>query len=197
MPRASGDPVAAGVRLATFTAADSPPVDLVLPVYAEVYAEPPYFEGEAEVADFARAWPGRVAAPGFRLIVARSDDRPVGFTFGHELTPNTRWWSGVLEPLPAELTAEWPGRTFAVIELAVLADHRRQGLASRLHRELLDGVGAERVTLSVRPEPEAAPARAAYAKWGYRKVGRSRPAPGMPVYDVMVLDRVALGSGPQ
>lgn len=159
----------------------------MLPVYAEVYAEAPYFEGEAEVADFARSWPSRIGAPGFRLVIAEADGQPVGFSFGHELTEATRWWSGAVEPLEVD-TTEWRGRTFAVIELAVLTGHRRQGLGGRLHEALLEDVHAERVTLAVRPEAEAAPARAAYRRWGYRKAGQVRPAPGLPVYDVMVRD---------
>jgi GNAT superfamily N-acetyltransferase len=183
----------AAVELATLTAADEPPVELVLPVYAEVYAEAPYLEGPAEVEDFARSWPARVAAPGFRLVLASDEGHVVGFAFGHGLRPDTGWWSGALEPLEVD-TAEWPGRTFAVIELAVLAGRRRQGLGRRLHSALLAGVEAERVTLAVRPEPETAHARAMYERWAYRRVGQVRPGPGLPVYDVMV---AGLGSPPQ
>ena len=92
-------------------------------------------------------------------------------------------------------TAEWPGRTFAVIELAVLAGHRRRGLGARLHAALLDGVRTERVTLAVRPEPETAPARTAYERWGYRRVGQVRPGGQAPVYDLMVRDLA--GPGPR
>lgn len=177
----------ADLELATYTAADEPPVELVLPVYAEVYAEPPYLEGPADVDAFARSWPARVTAPGFRLVIARDEGAVVGFAFGHGLRPDTGWWSGALEPLDVD-TVERPGRTFAVIELAVVADRRRQGLGRRLHAQLLADVEAERVTLAVRPEPETAHARAMYERWGYRTVGQVRPGPELPVYDVMVAD---------
>jgi ribosomal protein S18 acetylase RimI-like enzyme len=62
-----------------------------------------------------------------------------------------------------------------VIELAVLADHRRKGIATALPQHLLYSVATERVSLVVRPE--AAPARAAYAKWGYRRLGPHNRAP--------------------
>jgi predicted GNAT superfamily acetyltransferase len=65
---------------------------------------------------------------------------------------------------------------------------RRRGVARRLHAELLAGLTVERVTLTMRPEPEAAPAQAAYAAWGYVKVGQSQPWDEAPVYDAMVLD---------
>lgn len=177
------------VDLEVLTAEDDPPVELVLEVYAEAYAEPPYLEGPAEVEDFARSWSARVVSPGFRLVLARDAGRVVGFAFGVELQPDTRWWSGALEPLPVDMVEEWPGRTFAVIELAVLADHRQRGIGTRLHERLLADVQTERVTLAVRPEPEVAHARAAYERWGYRKVGQIQPGPGLPVYDVMVADR--------
>lgn len=164
-------------------------LDAVCPVYAEVYAEPPYFEDAADVAEFAAGWERRASAPGFRLVLARSDRQTVGFTFGHDLTPGTRWWDGALTPLPEGLTDEWPGRTFAIIELAVRQPHRRQGIGRRLYDQLLEGVQTERVTLLMRPETEAAPASAAYASWGYRKVGQLRPGPTLPVYDAMLLDR--------
>lgn len=176
------------VDLEVFIANDDPPVGLVLDVYVGVYAEPPYLEGPAEVGDFAGSWPRRVAAPGFRVVVARDAGRVIGFTFGHELGEHTGWWSGALGPLEVD-TVEWPGRTFAVIELAVLADYRRRGIAARLHAALLADVKVERVTLAVRPEVEAAPAREAYAAWGYRKVGQIRPYTDAPVYDAMVADR--------
>lgn len=178
-------------EFAALGAVDAPPVGLVLDVFAEVYAEPPYCEGQAEVDEFARAWPGRVALPGFQLNVAVEDGRVVGFAFGFELPTDTTWWSGALGPLEVDV-AEWPGRTFALFELAVVAAGRRRGIGTRLHGLTVSRVTAERVTLAVRPEPEAAPARAAYLKWGYRKVGQVRPGEGFPVYDVMVADRDAL-----
>lgn len=177
----------ADVEVVTFTGAHGPPVDLVRDVYAEVYADPPYCDGPAEVEAFAESWPARVAAPGFRLVVVSDEGRAVAFTFGHLLRVGTQWWSGALAPLDVD-TEEWPGRTFAVIELAVREPYRRRHVAERMHAALLAGVEAERVTLLVRPEPEAAPARAAYAKWGYRKVGQLRPGEGRPVFDVMVAD---------
>jgi ribosomal protein S18 acetylase RimI-like enzyme len=177
-----------GVGVEVLTAADDPPVEVILDCYREVYAEAPYCEGPGEVEAFAKTWPGRRSAPGFRLAVARDRGRVVGFTFGHLLAARTRWWEGALEPLDLD-TTEWEGRTFAVIELAVRRPYRRQGLAGRLLDALLLGVDAERVTLLVRVAEDAAPARALYAKLGYRKVGRVQPfPPDGPVFFAMVKD---------
>src|SRR5437868_369579 len=99
--------------------------DSVVDLYAAVYAEPPYNEGPDDVQWFAESWPRRVRQPGFRLVTARSDTELIGFTFGHQLTVDTQWWSGTQTPLPAEFTTERPGRTFAIIELAVRPGDRR------------------------------------------------------------------------
>ncbi|WP_323369073.1 GNAT family N-acetyltransferase [Streptomyces alkaliterrae] len=144
------------------------------------------------MADFVPGYRRQAAArPGFRVVVAGHGQDVVGFSFGFFLPSDTGWWSN-LTPAPApEETLEIGSRTFAVIELAVREPWRRKGVARRMHASLLEGLGAERVTLTVRPEPEAAPARPAYESWGYRVMGRTRPWEGAPVYDLMLRD----GSG--
>lgn len=104
-------------------------LDTVRRLYAEVFAEPPYRDGPAEVETFAAGWPRRAEQPGFRLVIAYRDDDPIGFTFGHELGAETRWWNGAVTALPAGMTDEHPGRTFAIIEMAVRQPHRRRGVA--------------------------------------------------------------------
>lgn len=164
-------------------------LDAFLPAYEEVYADPPYCEGPRDVAEFIERYAHQVRGrPGFRLVLARRAGEVVGFTYGYRLPTDTAWWASLLEPVPEGFSRETGERTFAVIELAVRAPWRRQGVAAGLHARLLEGQEVERVTLTVRPEPEAAPARAAYAAWGYRRVGRSHPWAEAPVYDAMVLD---------
>ncbi|MEU1783413.1 MULTISPECIES: GNAT family N-acetyltransferase [Streptomyces] len=163
-------------------------LDAFLPAYEEVYAEPPYQEGPREVAEFIERFQRQAHRPGFRLVLAREGDEVVGFAFGYRLQADTTWWNGLLTPLPQELTRETGERTFAVIELAVRKPWRRRGIAGAIHTRLLDGLGVQRVTLTMRPEPEAAPAQRAYQAWGYVKVGRSRPWDEAPVYDAMVLE---------
>jgi GNAT superfamily N-acetyltransferase len=158
--------------------------EVVRALYGEIYADPPQSKGPAEVAAFAADWPRRVSAPGFRLVVARDESgQPVGMTFGHGLSADTRWWSGLRDEVPGGFTTEWPGRTFAIIELMVRADRRRQGIATALHERLLAERTEDRVTLLVRP---GGPAQAAYLRWGYETAGRLQPFPDAPVYDAMV-----------
>ncbi|AUH41470.1 GNAT family N-acetyltransferase [Streptomyces sp. CMB-StM0423] len=169
-------------------AAAAEKLETFLPAYREVYAEPPYCEGPEDVAGFAELFAIQSGRPGFRVALAVDGrEEVVGFAYGFRLPPDTGWWRNLLRPPPAEFTAEDGQRTFAVIELAVRKPWRRQGVARRLHAALLDGLAVERVTLTVRPEPEAAPAQAAYGSWGYRKLGKSQPATTAPVYEAMVL----------
>ncbi|MEV6588152.1 GNAT family N-acetyltransferase [Streptomyces acidicola] len=162
-------------------------LDVFLHAYEEVYAEPPYCEGPSDVAEFIEHYQVQARRPAMRLVLAREEDDVIGFAYGYHLAPDTRWWKNLLDvELPDEFTREDGRRTFVVIELAVRKPWRRRGIAAELHARLLAGLDVERVTLTMRPEPEAAPAQSAYASWGYRKVGVSHPWDEAPLYDCMV-----------
>jgi GNAT superfamily N-acetyltransferase len=109
----------------------------------------------------ARVWRRQ---PGFALAEVRHGGYLVGYASGMPLRPATSWWRGLTAPLPPEVTAEHPGRTFALTELLVRASWRRQGIGRDLHDLLLDGRSEERATLTV--PPGAAPAQHAFRAWG-------------------------------
>lgn len=124
--------------------------------------------------------------PGFALAEARHGRYLVGFAAGMPLRPSTSWWRDTTTPLPDELTAEPPGRTFALTDLLVRASWRRQGIGRDLHDLLLTGRGEERATLTVLPAATAA--QRAFRAWGWRRVARARsgPGPGLPIRDVLI-----------
>ena len=156
-------------------------------LYAEVYVEPPYRWGHEHVVLFRERFAEQRRQGGFGLVEARAGSQLVGFAFGVTLRPTTPWWQHllVLEPLPAAMTTEYPGRTFALVELLVRAPWRRQHIAKELHDRLLADRPEERATLSVLPV--AAPAQLAYRQWGWKRVGQKRnPLPGAPVFDVLI-----------
>lgn len=160
-------------------------LDVIAPVYQTVYAEEPYCEGPDDVARFRETWTRRTSAPQFRLVTAKFDDSVIGFCFGHELEAKTKWWDGAHEDLGSEFTTEWPGRTFAIIELAVLADYRRQGVGRRLHAHVLAGSLHERATLLV--SPDATAAVNFYEQAGYLPLCLLTPFTPGPTYRAMVL----------
>jgi ribosomal protein S18 acetylase RimI-like enzyme len=102
------------------------------------------------------------------------------------LRPSTSWWRDLTSRLPQDVTAEHPGRTFALTDLLVRAPWRRQGIGRELHDLILAGRGEERATATVLPAATAA--QAAFRSWGWRKVGRTHGGePGSPVRDVLVI----------
>ena len=149
-------------------------------VHREVYGEAGH---RAVFAGRLRVWRRQ---QGFVLTEARHGDYLVGFAAGMPLRSSTSWWKGLTTALPAEVTAEHPGRTFALMDLLVLASWRRQGIAGSLHDLILGGRPEERATVTV--PSGATAAQRAFRTWGWTRIGRTRESdPGSPVLDVLVL----------
>jgi GNAT superfamily N-acetyltransferase len=155
----------------------------LLVLHAEVYAEAPYRQDNA---GFDRRLAVQYRQPGFALAQARNGGYLVGYAAGMPLRPSTSWWRYLTSPLPQDVTAEHPGRTFAVADLLVRASWRRQGIGRSLHDLLLADRPEERATATVLPGATAA--QQAFQAWGWRRVGRTRePGPAAPVSDVLVV----------
>jgi len=153
-------------------------------LHAEVYAALPdgRYAGDARFADRFRV---QVRQPGFVLAEARSGGYLVGCAAGMPLRPSTSWWRDLTAPLPEQMTAEYPGRTFALTDLLVRASWRRQGIGRSLHDLILGSRREERATLVV--PSAAAAAEAAFQSWGWRRVGRTvGPGSDSPASDVLV-----------
>ncbi len=158
--------------------------DELLVLHAEVYANPPYARTD-DAALFADRFRVQRRQPGFVLAEARHGAYLVGYAAGMPLRPSTSWWRDLTTPLPGEVTSEYPGRTFALVDLLVRASWRRQGIAATLHDLILSNRTEERATLTVLPT--ATPAQKAFQKWGWRKLARTGdPRRGSPVFDVLV-----------
>jgi GNAT superfamily N-acetyltransferase len=157
--------------------------DDVLGLVGEVYPDAVSSgEGQAAYARQFRVWRRQ---PGFALAAAWHGGYLVGCAAGMPLRPSTSWWRELTAPLPAAVTAEHPGRTFALTELAVRAAWRRQGIGRDLHDLILDGRREERAAATVAPGATAA--QRAFQAWGWRKVGRTRgEGQETPVRDVLI-----------
>jgi ribosomal protein S18 acetylase RimI-like enzyme len=153
-------------------------------IHAEVYADPPYRRAE-DAAVFADRFRVQSRQPGFVVAAARRGGFLVGYAAGMPLRPSTSWWRDLTTSLPEKVTAEHPGRTFALTELLVRPSWRRQGIGRTLHDLILDSRPEERATLVV--APTAVPAVSAFQNWGWRKIARTRDrGPDAPVSDVLV-----------
>lgn len=135
--------------------------------------------------------------PGFALAEARHGGYLVGYAAGMPLRSSTSWWRELTTPLPPDLTAENPGRTFALTELEVRASWRRQGVGRQLHDLILADRTEERATVTV--APSAVAAQAAFRSWGWRKVARTQDRtrsedPRDPVRDVLLTGLPAEGA---
>ena len=130
--------------------------DDLLALHAEVYAEPPCGLGDHDAARFTDRFRVQRRQPGFVLAEARHGGYLVGYAMGMPLRPSTSWWRDLTTALPGDVTAEHPGRTFALADLVVRASWRRQGIGRALHDLVLAGRPEERATLTVPPAATAA-----------------------------------------
>jgi ribosomal protein S18 acetylase RimI-like enzyme len=102
----------------------------------------------------------------------------VGFAYGYRQAAG-EWSCGADRPAPADVKA---GPTFAVMERAVLPDHRGKGIGRALMDELLDSRTEPYAVLTVNP---AAEARRLYERLDWRHIAtRAGNSGGI---DVMLL----------
>jgi GNAT superfamily N-acetyltransferase len=163
---------------------------VVSAMYEAVFSLPPFSGDAAEFANQRSYYPAMTDRSGFLLTTARAGDQYFGFGYGFLLPPDTRWWSGLTEPVGAEFSEETGQRTFALIDYGVLPDWRGRGIGRAIHDELLGASGADRATLSV--QPKAAATLAIYRHWGWRKVSSKIMDPPVPapVFDILVLEKM-------
>lgn len=137
--------------------------DELVQLYADTHrdlADDPFYGTERFEAYFVK----QRAHDGFELVSARLGGQLVGVTFGF---------------------TEQAGEQFGLCELMVSPDFQRQGIARRLHDELLRHRPERRADLFVRKDNLSA--QAAYRKWGWTKIGDVQPSPEAPNFDELVL----------
>jgi len=142
-------------------------------------------DGDPAVAhEYARQFRVWRRQPGFALAEAMHGGFVVGYAAGLPLRSSTSWWKDVTTRLPEAVTAEHPGRTFAVMTLIVRSAWRRQGIGTGLQALLLAGRPEERATLTA--SPRVAAAQAALRAWGWSPAARKR-APDSALRDIYLL----------
>lgn len=164
-------------------------------LHTEVYTASPFRQRDDEGA-FGGRFRVQRRQPDFVLAQARHGAYLVGYATGMPLRTSTSWWRDVTTRLPDGVTAEHPGRTFALTDLLVRAAWRRQGIGRSLHDLILADRTEERATVTVLPA--AAAAQQALRAWGWQKAARTRTpgdGPGPAVADILIRPLPASGEG--
>ncbi|NVI86039.1 GNAT family N-acetyltransferase [Actinomadura sp. BRA 177] len=158
----------------------------VCDVHDAVFAQPPFAWAPQMATENSEYLRRLMDDPTFGFVLAEHRGHLIGYAFGHRLPADHGWWNDFTEPLPDDLTAEWDGRTFALISLALLPPWRGLGIGGRLVRELLAARNEERAILSV--QPTAVATQAFYRHLGWHKVGRKGPLEGVvpPYWDIFI-----------
>jgi ribosomal protein S18 acetylase RimI-like enzyme len=129
-----------------------------------------------------------MAEPSFGMVTAWDDDTLVGFAYGYARGSDSRWWERLLAPVADEVTREWDGRTFLVIDMGVARARQGEGIGKRLLDTLLAARTEERASLSVVPDNDSA--HGFYRHLGWRHIGRVKGAPNhtAPFFDIYLRD---------
>lgn len=153
--------------------------------YADAIASGDPFESHPA---FMQRFGNHARHPELDLMIAYAGSDAVGQTWGFPIPkPTVDDRSGHLASGGrASSSRDDVPLTFALCEIMVRKAWTGQGIAHTLHDELLRPRPELLAELYVRPDN--ARARRAYLKWGWRKVGETRPnLPDAPLFDVLVL----------
>ncbi|MEU8127645.1 GNAT family N-acetyltransferase [Micromonospora sp. NPDC049049] len=172
-----------GLQLRHYSADEAKEIlDQLVRLYLEVYAGCGEFYSEDR---YRRQLNLHMQRAGWELVTATVGGALVGYIYGFPLPIQTRWWEGIHGPVPPGFTEEDGRRTFALSELLVHPNWRRQGIARALHHDLVDSRAESRSTLLARPTNVAA--LAAYRSWGWIKITKLQPNwNDAPIFDVLV-----------
>lgn len=151
--------------------------------YADAIASGDPFESPAA---FIQRFDNHARHPELDLVIAYAGSDPVGQTWGFpEAVPTIGDSRLFVQSSPGSGQANGTG-TFALCEIMVRKARTGQGIAHTLHDELLGARPEPLAELYVRADNTRA--YRAYLKWGWRKVGETRPnLPDAPLFDVLIL----------
>ena len=141
--------------------------DQMADVYADAFAQAPYFESLGDLLVFSGRLPFHARWQGFKCVIARSEtdhDRIIGFGYGVASQLDTWWHDQVAVKMSRDMADEWLSDCFEFVELAVYPAYQGLGIGGKLHNALLSGVRQRTAVLST-PQVET------NALYLYRKRG--------------------------
>ncbi len=146
----------------------------LLEVWYRAFSGAPYHVERSELSGVRRFFLRHVATPGFRLVAAFSQGRPVGFAYGFPRSPGEDWTEEVSASLAPGLRRRWLSNAFGFVEIAVEPRYQGIGVGSLLHDRLLATADEPRAVLTVHAH---APAARFYARRGWQRLGWLKGAP--------------------
>jgi GNAT superfamily N-acetyltransferase len=164
-------------RYSALPAARRDLIDLYKDVRAELLHLPNY---RADV--FAERLDRHGAEPGWQAVIAYASDRPIGYAYANTIASDDRWWARITTPHPATHPT---APAVAVKEIGVVTSWRGQGVARRIHDDLLAARSESYATLMVNPAAGDGKVQRLYQEWGYSVIGDVQPSPESPVLACM------------
>lgn len=158
--------------------------EALLEVYAAAHADQAHDPWAAPDRFWERLVDLYAPTRGFSLVAGLVDGAVVGYAFGSPRDDSAATWRAVRTTLPDVAVPDQPGPVYIFREFAVHPSWQRRGIGRVLHDALLGPVAEPLAHLLVRQDN--IPARAAYASWGWRYLGRQRPFPDSPTFDALV-----------
>ncbi|MFE5330549.1 MULTISPECIES: GNAT family N-acetyltransferase [unclassified Embleya] len=152
--------------------------ETVADTYVKTYGGDP--SGRPE---FLRRFADHIQQPGFEMVVANGGGDAAGCAYGFPPRAASGWWTGLHGELPVDVAeSAAAGKVFVIVDLMVVPQHRRQGLAGRMRERLLAGTDAGFAAVRVPRDNYAA--LAAFRSWDWSMLGEWRPDPQTPPADV-------------
>jgi len=143
---------------------------------ADTYARS-YGELAGERSDFLRRYAEHIQQPGFQMVVANAAagaDAGAGVAYGFPPRRVSDWWTGFRGELAADVAElASSGRVFVIIDVMVVPQRRRNGLATRMRERLLAGTDEPFVAARVGRDNHAA--LAALRSWDWARLGEWQP----------------------
>ncbi|WP_327713239.1 GNAT family N-acetyltransferase (plasmid) [Streptomyces sp. NBC_00464] len=149
---------------------------MLIDVHADSYAAAMDDEFNQKFPWFVDHWSGM---EGFTCVVAFDNDEPTGFAYGAPLQRGREWWRSTGYKPNTGYTS-----TYAVSEVMVRPQWRKQGVSDLLHEALLKERDESLAVLLV--DATHPKVQDLYEAWGYVKAGEQRPFADSPLYAVMV-----------
>ncbi|MFM9700143.1 GNAT family N-acetyltransferase [Streptomyces europaeiscabiei] len=149
---------------------------MLMDVHADAYADAMDDEFNQRFAWFVEHW---TSMEGFTCVVAFDGEEPTGFAYGAPLKDGREWWRSTTYQPNNGYTA-----TYAVSEVMVRPQWRKQGISEQLHTALLKERTEDLAVLLV--DVTHPKVQELYESWGYLKVGEQQPFADSPLYAVMV-----------